>query len=103
MLCGITIIVNTIFLVASPSVEYDVGDFKKFGAMKVTQDVPLSNMVNHKCRVMAFGIYVGYEWIPRLKRGKEAGLCYGREGIRISNDGIYFRKGSFDCEIFNCN
>jgi len=103
MLFGTNILANALLLVASPSVEYDIGDFKKFGAMKVTREVPLSDLVNHKCRLMAFGIYAGYEWIPGLKRGKGAGLCYDREGITISDYGVYFRMGSFDCEIFNRN
>ncbi len=59
-----SIIANSLFLIGAPCVEYDIGDFKKFGARKVSTEIPDSKLVNHKCRVMAFGIYAGYHGCP---------------------------------------
>jgi hypothetical protein len=92
-LCALSVAV----LVAAPGLEYELGDFKRFGAMKV------SKPGNYKCRAMFLGIYGGYEWHPGLKRGPGAGFCYGPEGITGKSDHVYFRWGSYEFEISNRN
>jgi hypothetical protein len=103
MSVSLSIIANTLFFVAAPHLEYEVGDFEEFGVRKLWRVRTESTVATYRWRAKAFGIYAGYEWHPGLERGPERGICYGAEGITITDDCVYFREGSFHCEFSKMN
>jgi len=99
MIVSLSIIANSLFFIGAPYVEYEIGDFKQFGVRKVWRERTEMRAATIRWRAKAFGVYAGYEWHPGLKRGPERGICYGVEGITITENCVYFREGAFHCEI----